>query len=302
MAPLTAFPLPLPPFGPPEGYAYEEYSASEQSRTTAFNTGIDQRDRFLGQPRCVVCGDQGNVLQHCHIIPASRQDKWEDLLERNWLPPKAKHSVQHEPRNGLLMCPNHHAHFDKYNFFLRYLPGVRKVVSVNFSGLPSLQRFHGKAIALDIEDQRAPFPALFIFQEHYVRAEHLFVPHVHDVPDDPPWQDWILNDGVLRSDGKFERARPPLPSAAPNLGISTEVQESIQRTQRITATNAGGTSRPGYTTLVMNEDVVAEILAATRALPTWKACMLEGTSWTGTAEENTKKYLDIVGAGADDRE
>ena len=47
----------------------------------------------------------------------------------------------------------------------------------------------------------------------------------------------------------------------------------------------------------LNSDVIAEILATTCSLPTWKACELENASWDDTAEENTKKYLDNSGGG-----
>jgi len=31
-------------------------------------------------------------------------------------------------------------------------------------------------------------------------------------------------------------------------------------------------------------------------MPSWKACEVEGTSWTGTAEENIQKYISSIGA------
>jgi hypothetical protein len=72
--PLTLFPLPLESGEPPAGYAWPDRATSDLSTTTAFNTGIDERDRFFGQRRCVVCGRQGVVLQHCHIIPKIEED------------------------------------------------------------------------------------------------------------------------------------------------------------------------------------------------------------------------------------
>jgi hypothetical protein len=72
MAPLTTFPLPFPPDAPPPGYGWEQGSMSAVSATTAFESGIDQRDIFLGEARCVVCGQiDSEVLQHCHIIRVS---------------------------------------------------------------------------------------------------------------------------------------------------------------------------------------------------------------------------------------
>jgi hypothetical protein len=66
---LPQFPLPLPPHQPPSGYRWEERDISAVSTTTAFNTGINGRDKFLGQKRCIICGlSTGRVLQHGHII------------------------------------------------------------------------------------------------------------------------------------------------------------------------------------------------------------------------------------------
>jgi hypothetical protein len=45
----------------------------------------------------------------------------------------------------------------------------------------------------------------------------------------------------------------------------------------------------------MNADVIAEILTATHAMPSWKACQVDGTSWTGTAQENIEKYVSSIG-------
>src|SRR5258708_35059 len=39
------------------------------SDTTAFNTGLNNRDMFHGKRRCVVCGERSrHLLERCHII------------------------------------------------------------------------------------------------------------------------------------------------------------------------------------------------------------------------------------------
>jgi hypothetical protein len=73
---------------------------------------------------------------------------------------------------------------------------------------------------------------------------------------------------------------------------STSAQAPLQF--HPTATSAGNTS-PGQCVLALNDNVIADILAATRAMPSWKACQMEGTSWTGTAEENIQKYVSDIG-------
>ena len=80
MVPLSTFPLPLPPNDPPAGYGWEETDMSVLSTTTAFNSGVDDRDTFLGRRRCIVCGQADHILlQHCHII----MDSEPDIVRRN---------------------------------------------------------------------------------------------------------------------------------------------------------------------------------------------------------------------------
>ena len=74
---------------------------------------------------------------------------------------------------------------------------IRKFIFVNYSRDPDLEAFHGKAIALDVKDQYAPFPSIFIIHEIRVRSFHPFNPVSPPMLDDHPWQDWILTDGVF---------------------------------------------------------------------------------------------------------
>ncbi|KAH9058390.1 hypothetical protein EDB87DRAFT_1578102 [Lactarius vividus] len=83
------------------------------------------------------------------------------------------------------------------------------------------------------DDHHAPSPALFITHEMRVRACYPFAPLDPDMPKDSPWQDWI---------------------------------ESDASTCGPVAINAAGTSS-GSRTLELNADVVADILAVSRAMP-----------------------------------
>jgi hypothetical protein len=70
MPPLTIISLPLT--DAPPGYAWSERALSDLSTTTAFKTGLNERDIFFGQLRCIICGTGiPNILQHCLIIPKS---------------------------------------------------------------------------------------------------------------------------------------------------------------------------------------------------------------------------------------
>jgi len=158
-------------------------------------------------------------------------------------------------------------------------------VFINYSGHGYLQQFHGKAIALDIKDKYAPFPSLFIIYEMRVRGFHPFQPVVPTVPDDIPWQDWILSDHVFdNASGSFKRDCP-----SPN-SFSAQAQLPFYPT-----TTSGDGASSSQRTVALNADVIADILAATRAMPSWKACQVEGTSWTGTVEENIQKYVSSIG-------
>ncbi|KIY53582.1 hypothetical protein FISHEDRAFT_6321, partial [Fistulina hepatica ATCC 64428] len=284
MAPLTVFPLPLPPNAPPAGYGWEErdVSISNSSTTTAFDIAMDERDRFLGQCRCRLWGGRSPSSP---LAALSHYQRWSDLRKRGSIPSQAKHHPRHEPRNGLLMCANHHIFFDAYDFFIRFFPDTRKFVFVNYSGRPSLQRFHGKVIAFDIGDRHAPFPSLFIIHEMRVRGFHPFRPIAPDIPADGSLsQDWIVSDDVFDSaSGFFNRDTPPC--SGDDNSVSAQARLQFQPT----TTSADGVSS-GVHRLALNEDVINDILAATRAMPSWKACEMEGTAWTGTAEENIQKH------------
>ncbi|KAI9510834.1 hypothetical protein F5148DRAFT_1374166 [Russula earlei] len=286
---LPQFPLPLPPNQPPSGYGWEERDFSALSSTTAFITGIDGRDKFLGRNRCVICGVSASVvLEYAHIIGQADPETWTELRDRSWIPLETKDHPQHEPRDGLLMCVLHHRFFDAYTFFIRFFPDVQKFIFINYPDEPILRMYHGKAIALDITDRYAPFPSLFIIHEMRVRGFHPFAPPIPPMPTNLVWQDWILSDGVFDNvSGSFKRN-------APSRNRNTTITAQPQPLSPLATTIAGGASSGGRT-LALNADVIADILAATRAMPSWKACQVEGTSWTGTAQENIQKYVSTIG-------
>jgi hypothetical protein len=91
-----------------------------------------------------------------------------------------------------------------------YSKQIRKSVFINYSGHRYLQQVHGKAIALDIEDNYAPFFPLFIIHDMRVCGFHPFQPVVLSVPDDMCWQDWTLSDQVFdNASDSFKRDSPP---------------------------------------------------------------------------------------------
>ena len=151
---------------------------------------------------------------------------------------------------------------------------------INYAARPDLQQFHGKAIAIDINDRYAPFPSLFIIHEMRVRGFHPFQPVSPTVPDDIHWQDWISSEQVFdNASASFKRNMPP------HNERSAETQLPSDPTT---------TAPSGQRTVALDADIIIDILAATRGMPSWKACMVEGTSWTGTAEENIQKYVSPI--------
>jgi hypothetical protein len=121
-----------------------------------------------------------------------------------------------------------------------------------------------------------------------VRGFHPFQPLAPNILDGTPFQDWILRGVFNHASGSFNRDSPPVGHRGNHDSRQSELR--IQPT----AESAGAASSGGHA-LVLNNDVVAEILAATRAMPSWRACVMEGTSWTGTAEENIEKYASLTG-------
>jgi len=76
MEPLSAFPLPLSMNGPPIGYGWEERGTlSLASKTSAFESEIDRRDKFLGECCCVICGfSSPSILERSLIIRDTEQE------------------------------------------------------------------------------------------------------------------------------------------------------------------------------------------------------------------------------------
>jgi len=117
-----------------------------------------------------------------------------------------------------------------------------------------------------------------------------FNPFHTDLPGDSgnPWVDWITTSDVLLNDNTspyFKRHEP------------TSTQSNQSSTSTVMGTTVTGpimgSMVMGYVPL--NNSVIADILAASRAMPSWKSCQVENTLWDGTGEENTKRYLALQG-------
>ncbi|KAF9062056.1 hypothetical protein BDP27DRAFT_1406399 [Rhodocollybia butyracea] len=288
---LVPFTLPLANGAPP-GYEWANRSESATSSDTAFDTGIDQRDCFRGTNRCVVCGSGlRTALQRCYGIPKVEKETWNDLKRREWIPMQAKNSPAHEPRNGLLMCATHQLAFEGLDYFIRYMPDARKFILINYNNERDLAPYHGKALALDTGHRYSPFPSVFIIHEMRVRGRHPFTPVIPDVDieDDPPFQDWIVRDGLFDPNTRsFVRAAP----RREGNGHGNKNNSNSNNNDNVVSPMPGvfGSQSTGQGQgLPLNNDVIRDILQATHQMESWKACQIEGTDWSGTAE-NIKKY------------
>lgn len=294
---LPLFELPLQSGAPPTGFGWESHSEPGLSPTKRpFEKVLKKRDKFFGLPACVICGNS-SAIRYCHIIPQDELVTWQDLKARGWIPPAATavcpyDEPRNEPRNGLVLCPSHHANFNEHLFFIRFSPETEKFIFINYSNNPYFQQYHGKAIALDINDLYVPFASLFIIHEWRVRGPNPFQPIIPAIPTKITWQDWIASSGAYDNKTGFRRDSPEPPDNSNNISQFPALQ--------FLHTSTSGASTSTGMLQALDNDVVAEILAATRAMPSWKACELDNMSWDGTAEENTKKYLDKSGGGLEE--
>jgi hypothetical protein len=132
--------------------------------------------------------------------------------------------------------------------------------------------FHGRAIALDVRDHCAPFATLFIIHEWRVRGFHPFQ-HAPSIPAEITWQQWISLSGVYDNDSGFiHDAADPLQDNNNN-----NIYQQVYQYQP--STSSGGPGGPTERlVLAPNNDIIANILAATHAQPSWRVCEEENTN------------------------
>jgi len=183
------------------------------------------------------------------------------------------------------MCPTHHAAFDTYQFFIRYIPHAKRYVFVNYSGHPDYKDYHGKAVALEAHHRHAPFPSLFIIHEMRVRGFHPFQPVNPDIGLAYPFQEWIVAGDLFDEASSSFKHNTSDAQHNPSEGSDTEMEVPT------TPPQDGGASD---SLPALNRNNIADILAATYSLPSWKACVVDGTSWNGTAEENIQRYHELL--------
>ena len=201
------------------------------------------------------------------------------------------------------MCRLHHTLFDRHEFFIRFFPNVshivrfvpiihmkqaNKFVLIDYSDEydEDIHPYHGKAIALDISDRYAPFASLFIIHEMRVRGYHPFHDTTPELPDTIDLQGWITTKGVLDNTESHFLEYIAARMSAMTFSLSSRVCVPL--------VDGPAPSLVGQPPVIDGICGSPGPLPGTRASPSWKACVIEGTSWTGSAEENKQKYLSIL--------
>jgi len=247
---------------------------------------------------------------------------------RQWgfVPGRAK-SVEHEARNGMLLCKNHHHTFDNFFYCIRWTPEVcsprfyslhsvpiiytqiRRFVLINHSQESGLEQWHGKAINLRAGDDRLPFYSSFLVHEKRVRG---WWPFRTDRPIPMPIfpQDWIPSDEDNDDNGDDRLHHHKNPNIAnqgdhhstlPG-GIHTgplPVASNVRHEHHdLPSTNAASGQQPKTFTPTdpfANPADLEALVASFPKQPSWKAAVREGETWDGTAEENIAKWQGLTG-------
>ena len=106
----------------------------------------------------------------------------------------------------------------------------------------------------------------------------------------------MVNEGVVnvRDDGMFTFNRESPTSSLPD---SQSLKVQTLPTTQVTLTS-------GSQNVIMppTANLVQELLASQRTMPSWKACEREAMGWKGTVEENTKKYVENIGVDSESAE
>ncbi|KIM39621.1 hypothetical protein M413DRAFT_29320 [Hebeloma cylindrosporum] len=287
-------------------FAYSEHAISVTSATEAFETDIDSRDGDA----CVVCRIN-RCLDHAHIIPTRERETWALMREKAIIPCQAK-SVAHEPRNGILLCKNHHHAFDHYEFYIRWVPQSKRFVFINHSQLKYMEQFHGKAVHLHPGD-RVPFHGCFLMHEMRVRG---YWPWNEDRPISFPilWASNGMDGNDKRDKNKISEENANeghhATTSTPSMGQTDPADSSLGSTSNASQhgvsfpANASTGRKKGHkvktftmtpTNPFANPVELKALKDSFAEQPNWKAAVVEGETWEGTGEENIKKYQEAVG-------
>jgi hypothetical protein len=186
---------------------------------------------------------------------------------------------------------------------------VERFVLINHSDHPSLEPFHGRAVGLSAGDSRMPFHGALLIHEMRVRG---FWPFAEDreILLPIPWQAWIQNDFGEQHQGSAsgdmhegygfasDMMMPPCSAYNPHTAADNSQHQSSHH-NNASAETPGAKTVPRKTLIMTNPfanpAALEELKRSFAEQPNWKAAVVEGESWEGTAEANIQKWRGLVG-------
>jgi hypothetical protein len=160
---------------------------------------------------------------------------------------------------------------------------------------------------LDPDHVRSPFPAPFLVHEMRTRGFH---PWFIDLPIPRP----LHPTYVLVDNGNTGGSAGPWGGGGSGIGLGRGGSGLSSGRGGGVVGSGGGSgaagSSSGPTSTGSNQRYLVlsnpfhdpELLDSMRhqwqQLPNWKSATVEGLTWEGTAEENARKYIDLVGVSA----
>ncbi|KAF9527592.1 hypothetical protein CPB83DRAFT_856056 [Crepidotus variabilis] len=88
------------------------------------------------------------------------------MRHRGHIPDNAV-SVDLDPKNAMLMCHNHKLAFNKYLFYIRWIPSSDEFLIVNHSQSEEYEDIHGRVLRFT---SRSPYPTALLWHESRVRG------------------------------------------------------------------------------------------------------------------------------------
>jgi len=203
-------------------------------------------------------------------------------------------------------------------------------VFINHSRDDDLEQYHGRAVRLYPNDPRVPFHGAFLDHEVRVRGRWPYLPDYKDRPVNLPiqWQAWIKDvpnstdgdghdeDGETKGDmdggddedkemgddlSKTIGPEHDFFQSNRHLALSSNTMQSSKPhpMKRPSTKGSVQTKQPKqlmmtFTNPFANPSELEAIMRSSRQQPNWRAAVMEGESWEGTAEENVKKYQRIM--------
>jgi len=164
---------------------------------------------------------------------------------------------------------------------------VKRFVLINYSRRSVLEPFHGRAINIRVGN-RLPFHGAFLVHEMRVRGHW---PFREDRPISLPipWPKWAPrncgDDHDDKGDDDDDQNNNSDSTSKHQYDLSLSANAGTgQQPKTFTATNPF--SNPAE--LQVMKDSFAK-------QPNWKAAVIEGETWEGTAEENINKWQELMG-------